>query len=361
MYGVSIFLNEGSPEIWESYLQEMSQAGAAGIFTSLHIPEDDPAVYQERLKALGGLAKKYQMELVADVSPKSLSYLGYDWETAAGLIRWGVTGLRVDYGIEEEIIAQLSHVMKVALNASTMTEASIQHMKSLGGNLNQMEAWHNYYPRPETGLDLEGFNKKNQWLHQLGIGVMAFVPGEETLRAPLYERLPTLEKHRYSSSFSAFIELAHNEWVDHIYIGDPGLGAKTMEQLKHYHQDNTFLLEAKPAVENRGLLGLLNSGHTNRMDAARDVIRSQESRGYALPGSQSVEPENTAARPKGSITIDNELYGRYQGEVQITKVDLPADTRVNVLGQIHEKDIQLLDYIGGGTAFRFQLSDNRSR
>lgn len=354
MRGVSIFLNEGSEHTWESYLQEMKQIGMTGIFTSLHIPEDDPSVYKARLRALGQLAKKYQLDLVADVSPKSFSYLGCDWDTAGELIAWGVTGLRVDYGMEEKVIADLSHVMKVALNASTITEETIQRIKELGGNLKQMEAWHNYYPRAETGLGLDAFNHKNQWLHQLGVEVMAFIPGEEMLRAPLYERLPTLEKHRYSSCFSAFVELDCNIWIDHVYIGDPGLSNHAIEQFKQYHEQKIFLLGVNFLEENSDLSTMFYQQHTNRIDAARDVIRSQNSRSYASKGNNTVKPMNCLERPRGTVTIDNQLYGRYMGEIQITKVDLPQDERVNVIGYIDETDIPLLDYMEGGASFRFK-------
>ena len=63
----------------------MSNLGCKGIFTSLHIPEDDPSLYATRLKELGSLAKQYKMELVADISPKSLAYLGVTWEKAEKL------------------------------------------------------------------------------------------------------------------------------------------------------------------------------------------------------------------------------------------------------------------------------------
>ncbi|MGG3924217.1 DUF871 domain-containing protein, partial [Geobacillus thermodenitrificans] len=58
-----------------------------------------------------------------------------------------------------------------------------------------------------------------------------------------------------------------------------------------------------------------------------------------------------APRRTGSITIDNERYGRYAGELQITLVDLPADDRVNVIGQVIEEDMPLLRYIHGGRRF----------
>src|SRR5699024_11291014 len=74
-----------------------------------------------------------------------------------------------------------------------------------------IEAWHNYYPRPETGLDKLEFINMNKWLKEKGITVMAFVPGEGDLRGPLFEGLPTLEDHRYKHSLGSALELRSEE------------------------------------------------------------------------------------------------------------------------------------------------------
>lgn len=61
---------------------------------------------------------------------------------------------------------------------------------------------------------------------------------------------------------------------------------------------------------------------------------------------------NTISRKRGSITIDNELYGRYAGEMQIVINDLPEDRKVNVVGMVMEEDVSLLSYIGAGKNFQ---------
>ena len=77
---------------------------------------------------------------------------------------WGITGLRVDYGLSEELIANLSRKMKIALNASTLTEENVNKLKQYNFIPSSVEAWHNFYPRPETGLDTEEFYQRNEWL-----------------------------------------------------------------------------------------------------------------------------------------------------------------------------------------------------
>lgn len=85
------------------------------------------------------------------------------------------------------------------------------------------------------------------------------------------------------------------------------------------------------------------------MDSARDVIRCQEARFKSF---DTIEPFNTTTRQLGSITLDNALYGRYMGEFQLTKTDLPADSRVNVMGQVIPQDISLLPWITAGTPYQ---------
>src|SRR5699024_2382402 len=95
----------------------------------------------------------------------------------------------------------------------------------------------------------------------------------------------------------------------------------------------------------------------NRRDPARDVIRFGKSR-IDLHGHEHLQPMNTVSRKKGSITIDNEKYGRYAGEIHITKTDLKQNDQVNVLGEVVKQDIPLLDYVGGGSQILLQQVKN---
>ncbi|QHS21453.1 DUF871 domain-containing protein [Virgibacillus sp. MSP4-1] len=353
MLGISIYLSNQTLEEQETYIKEMSRLGFNSIFTSLHIPEDNPEDYKQGLADLGKLAMKYRMELFADISPKSLSYLGFNWENADGLKEWGLTGLRVDYGISDETIAQLSNKMTVALNASTITHENMENLRKHGADFSAIEAWHNYYPRPETGLSLEDFNEKNQFLKSEGLTVMAFVPGDGKQRGPVFEGLPTIESHRNRSSFSSFVEFHYNNWMDKIFIGDPSINDSSKRQFADY-SNQVIRLRARCYTEKQEIKNRMLEKQTNRLDPARDVIRSAESRQYGLIGDFPVKPSHTVERTIGSITVDNEKYGRYQGEIQITKRNLPADERVNVIGQVIPEDQHLLPYIKGGTAFQME-------
>ncbi|MBZ5201465.1 DUF871 domain-containing protein [Planomicrobium chinense] len=351
MRGISVYLGEGSPKDLEPYIQNIRKLGFNSIFTSLHIPEEDPSVYEERLRELGALALAYEMELMADISPKSLGHLGFTWDNAEGLVEWGVTGLRIDYGVNEETIAELSGKMKIALNASTLTQEGLARLKAAGLRTEAVEAWHNFYPRPETGLDTQDFYEVNEWLKSKGLTVMAFIPGDGKRRGPLFDGLPTLEEHRSISPFAAYMAFEKSGLVDKILVGDITLSEESLMQFAAYDQ-GVIQLHAESLTENQDLMETAGTVQTNRLDAARDCVRSMESREYGLFGTRRLAPEHTAERPTGSITIDNERYGRYQGEMQITKRALPADERVNVIGRVLPKDLPLIEHIKSGVKFQ---------
>ncbi|WP_028392867.1 DUF871 domain-containing protein [Bacillus cihuensis] len=350
MLGCSVYLGNRSDEEQETYLKEMSQAGFQFIFTSLHILEDDRTHFKDLLKTLGRQARTYNMDLVADISPVSFQLLGFTPDTIEEIKTWGVNRLRLDYGLEPITVAKLSHTMKIALNASTITLDFVQDLLKANINLNQVEAWHNYYPRIETGLDKNDFIKQNIMLKKLGFKVMAFVPGDKLLRGPLNEGLPTLEQHRNEPPFQSFLELIHECNVDKVAIGDISLQKDTLLQFEKM-VDGSIPLRSTIHTQHPPTKSIIALKHHNRMDAARDVIRSKTSRTYTANKNYIIHPENTTERAIGSITIDNERYGRYHGELQIVKKNLPINEKVNVVGRVIEQDINLLKYIKSGQGF----------
>ena len=56
-----------------------------------------------------------------------------------------------------------------------------------------------------------------------------------------------------------------------------------------------------------------------------------------------------------TVTIDNKDYLRYMGEMQITKIDLDCNRKVNIIGSIAGEDLFLLKYMQGGDKMNFIL------
>lgn len=313
MIGVSIYLSKERVEKQEEWLKVAKENGFLSIFTSLHIPEDDPNTYKELIQILGKQALENEMELMVDVSPKSLHHLGISYENVEELLEWGITGLRMDYGITPKEIASVSHKMKVALNASTITEPFWKELLAENIRVDRVEAWHNFYPRPETGLAKSFLQKQNQYLHECGIKTMAFIPGDGEKRGPLYEGLPTLEKHRNMRPLEAYLELVQECDVDKVLIGDISGSLESIQEIA-IASNGIIPVRYQSFINDSEVLKVVEQVHTNRLDPARDVIRSVESR----EGNKVVlQPMNTISRKRGSITIDNELYGRYAGRCKL--------------------------------------------
>ena len=348
MIGVSIYLAKERVKKQEEWLKVAKENGFSSIFTSLHIPEDDPNTYKELIQILGKQALENEMELMVDVSPKSLHHLSMTYENVEELVNWGITGLRMDYGITPKEIARVSHKMKVALNASTITESFWKELITEKIRVENVEAWHNFYPRPETGLAKSFLQKQNEYLHACGIKTMAFIPGDGEKRGPLYEGLPTLEKHRNMRPLEAYLELVKDCGVDKVLIGDISGSLESVQGIASASR-GIIPLRYKSFITDKEVLKIVERVHTNRLDPARDVIRSVESR---EEHKVILQPMHTITRKKGSITIDNELYGRYAGEMQVAIHDLPADEKVNVVGMVVEEDISLLPYVGAGKMFQ---------
>lgn len=357
MFGVSVFLGEALTIETKAYLQAMKDSGFEGVFTSVHIPEEDASQYVKRLKTLGEWTEELGMQLVVDSSGEALRKIGFSFERPEEMLAIGITGLRMDYGITNQISAQVSQSMMVAFNASTITQEDVEELQQFHANFDQMEAWHNYYPRPETGLEKESFSRKNQWLKALGFRVMAFVPGNETLRGPLFSQLPTLEKHRGLHPLASTIELLEDCAVDAVYIGDPTIDDRTKQQFFYYIKKQTLLFSIEEVPETNYLAAIVGN-HQNRWDAARDVIRSADARFKTI---STIEPQHTNDRVKGSITLDNKLYGRYMGEIQLVKRPLFKDEKVNIVAHVIPEDLSLIDWCKAGQLFELQPIQNNER
>lgn len=348
MIGFSCYLNDSATEQQAAYLKQMQQAGFTGVFTSLQLSEAKPEIIRQRLDQLVANCHQLGLTIMADVSAASLQRLGIALHDGKAIQALGLDGLRIDDGIDMTTVAVLSHTMAIALNASTLSACMIDQLANAKANLRHIEAWHNFYPRPETGLDPAWFAQKNKWLHALGFKTMAFISGDAQQRGPLFAGLPTLEAHRGLLPLAAYLELRQLA-IDHVYVGDPQLSPRSIAAFQAYVHDQVLLIQVQTDDER-----LLHLTWHSRPDIAQKVVRLAEARLehiFATP-----QPAQTDPRPRGSITLDNSAYGCYAGELQLTRCDLPADPRVNVIGKIEPSNLPLLDQIGPHQAIRFKIS-----
>lgn len=328
--------------ILKSKLSSLYSEGSF-IFTSLHIEEEiKQPHYVDTVFEMTQALKTMGYRIIADVSPRTLNALNVpDFKTLVETYHLDV--LRCDFGFTFDDLIEIGSYCDLCVNAS-MSEDGLVDLKSKISH--QLTAMHNFYPRPETGLDLDQLKLKNKVFQDHAISLYAFIPSDiDPRRGPLYSGLPTCEVHRTTSPLVGIIDCLENG-IDHVIVGDGVLSDHQVEVCQCYLQNRVITLPC----EINDLEQLKNhSVMTIRSDSPKDVLRLLESRLYATSG-QSISPHNTIHRSRGSITLDNELYLRYSGEVQILKKEFNADERVNVIGKV--KDLQLLDRCQPGMKLR---------
>ncbi|GFR36440.1 DUF871 domain-containing protein [Thermobrachium celere] len=350
--GISVYLGLGySVEQLIEYINKAGHFGFTKVFTSLHIPEANYKNFMTELRLVLNECKRNNMDVSVDISPNTLKFLNLDLESLLKLKDMGINRIRVDFGFTDREIALLSKMyddLIIEINASTITEEFLNNLNKYDANFKNINAFHNYYPRQNTGLSIETFNKKNKILKEHGIGISAFIPSNINKRGPIYEGLPTLEMHRFKKPHIAAKHL-FALGVDNIYFGDFIPSDEELKTVGEVDEDILVLrLETlnNSKLENKILFDYI---HQNRLDEAQDVIRSTVYRDTQ----QSIEANNNINREYGSVTIDNKYYLRYSGELQICKRNLPKDDRVNVVSKVIEEELFLIDYIKEGTRFRF--------
>lgn len=318
------------------------------VFTSFHIQEEFDDNYTAAATKMCCWLKDAGFRIMGDVSPKTLRTFSKTSITdfAADM---NLDILRLDYGFELDEIIAISRQYPIAFNASTVDLTAARRIAEAGG---QVYAMHNFYPRPETALDDAQFTVINNNLTSLGIKVLAFIPGDEDKRGPVFEGLPTLEKHRRFPPYVAYMDMAVNFRLRDIFIGDMQLSMRQLQLIRHYCQTGIISVPAELALQHHNLYDQV---FTIRPDSPLTVKRLQESREYSCPGA-SLEPKDCAIRKAGSVTMDNKLYGRYSGEVQILGKDYPQDDRVNIIGNIAADYLEIIRCLPNGSKMQLVRS-----
>lgn len=340
LIGYSVFLST-----FEKQKEQLASLYNEGnfIFTSFHISEECDNTYIQRAKDMCSYLNTCGYRIIADVSRNTLKL--FHTESLIDLARLlNISILRIDYGFTEDEICNLAREFPICINASTVTIDIIDKLASLSLDVYAM---HNYYPRPETGLDEEQFHIRNEMLSSKGFKILAFIPGDVDKRGPIYEGLPTLESHRYISPYAAFIDLI-SYGIDGIFIGDGIISHFQANMITQYLNSNVYSI---PVIFEKEYEYLYNKEFTIRIDSPRWSKRLLESRENC--NGQDILPKYCSERITGSITMDNNLYQRYSGEIQVIVESLPADEKVNVIGQVPKEYHLLLNHIRNGSKIHF--------
>ena len=345
--GISLYMGSGLATNIQ-IIDKAHAAGASFAFTSLQIPEETDIDQASETRRLLQLCREANLNLIADISPRTLAKLGYS--SLSELKGTGIDYVRLDFGFSAAETVELSHDFHVVFNASTISKQDILAWRSAGADFTRFAACHNYYPKPLTGLSIERVANINRGLSELGFTTMAFIPGDKTLRGPLYEGLPTVEAHRGDTADQLAIDALEllEAKTDIVMVGDPDLSTRAWQRLTELSRGYVSL---RASIED-SYAYVRQQIHHDRPDSSAYVIRSQESRGYAQLAQRSFDPQPYEQRLLGSISVGNIGYARYAGELEIARCNLPHEERVNIIGKIADDDLPFLPHINSGFGFK---------
>ena len=346
--GISVYtgLNCSLEENLE-LIEMAASLGLRRLFTSVLISE--AAESEVEFATILAAAIENDFEIILDVTPETISSFDFalDFEQITP---------RLDDGFNPMQVAALSHIRRIMLNASTVTEELSLALTDLEANFSNISALHNFYPHVHTGLDVKYFQHQNSLLKNFGVEIGAFVASLAGRRRPPFkEGLPTIESTRdYPTDFAARYLTALG--VDFILISD---SLPTVDECNSIASLNTgeVVLEVHHLTTEPDPLKLLSQKLYTRPELSPAVIRTANSRTLTKELELVINPANDTPKPRdlGDVTIDNSSFGRYMGELQIVKSTLPPDSRVNTVAKVSKSDLLLLDSLTPNTAFAFRF------
>lgn len=343
--GCSIYTSYDQYQV-DEFLRVAKKIGMKYVFTSLHIPEESQEVLSF-LEPLLQKAHRLGLEVIADISPVSLQRLGLSH--IEDLLGWNMDWWRVDYGFDIHELVKLHAKTGLMINASLANRAYMQELTQRIHTTKRLAACHNFYPKPFSGMSTEYIQRQNELCHDFGIPVFGFIAGDGQKRGPIEKGLPTVEETRWVRPMQAALLLWKECGCDVVLVGDPTCSLQSQFELANLTQ-NRVSLRVQLHIEEQHWYHQIQE---ERMDSSPYVIRSVTSRPYALQGTNVASRPTAERRKAGSIWQANHLYQRYSGEIEIARVDLPADPWQNEVGEVCQEDIGLLPYIRSGLQYFF--------
>lgn len=346
--GISVYPQFTSMEDIKAQLNRAAALGYTRVFTSLQL--DNLGFKNSRLdlkeyRQLTQYAHSLNYIIHADINREIFEEIGATVDDLSLLKDFGIDVLRLDYGFSEEEIIRLSlNNEGVIIEDNPIDHESVFKRASSikeSGNPNQLRYCHNFFPLDGTGLDFNETESLTEEFNLLGYSCGIFITSQSS---PAYlskhsHGVCTIEDQRYVPSHIAFQELRNTQMYDVIFLGDVYPSLLDLEKVAEVNRHDYCTLEAYlenelPLVQKELILKTL---HVNRLDTPAQVVRSTQTRKKV-----TVEPNRCIARPFLTLTIENELAERYEGEIQIALKDLAPSILANCVGMIKPSCQRLL-------------------
>ncbi len=360
MLGISIYPEKEKTKETLDYISLAAKYGFKRIFTCLLSVNDSKANIKKEFKKIISHARKLNMEVILDIAPRVFKDLGISYDDLGFFAELEATGIRLDEGFDGLKEAQMTYNkydLDIEINMSSGTKY-VDNILSFNPNKKKLIGCHNFYPMQYSGLSLEHFTKTSLQYKELGIRSAAFVSSNSADHGPwpvMDKGLCTLEMHR---GLPITTQVKHHlmmQLVDDIIIANAFASEEELKAISEI-KEPTFDIEwvSKPTKIEKDIV--LNEPHVNRGDLSEYLIRSTQSR--IKYKNEQFKPKNNLEKiEKGYITIGNDNFGQYKGELHLVKKDhIDENKRKNIVAKIVDHELFLLDYLKPWSVFKIKES-----
>ncbi len=359
MLGISVYPYKENIEETLSYIKKAADLGYGRIFTNLLEVKEDKEALLATMKKVIGFARELGMEVVLDVNPAVFEQLHISYQNLDFFADMNATGIRLDTsfdGLVESFLTYEHNHLDIEVNISNDT-AYVENILRYRPNAKKLIGCHNFYPQRFTGLGYDYFKKCSLKYKKLGLRTAAFINSHEASHGPHphTDGLCSLEMHRDKPIVVQAKHLVALGCIDDIIIANAFASDAELEAVSRVEQDQIVLdvvFNNSVSPEEKNLV--LQEQHINRGDISDYMIRSTFIR--LAYKNKSIPANGTQDKVQyGDITIGNDSFGQYRGELNIVLQDMPDKGHYkNVVGRIVEEELFLLSYIKPWTKFRFR-------
>ncbi|WP_163652551.1 DUF871 domain-containing protein [Listeria sp. PSOL-1] len=353
--GISVFPQHVPLEESISYIEMAAKYGFSRIFTCL-ISANDQEEFT-KLKIICKRAKELGYEIIADVDPTVFASLNITYQELGYFKKIGLSGLRLDLGFsgaEEAAMSFDEHDLKIELNISNGTKY-VENILSYQANVQNIIGCHNFYPRKYTGLSREHLLRTSRQFKKKNLRTAAFVSSNYGKYGPWFVvdgGLPTLEEHRGKDIAIQAKDLFNTGLIDDILVGNMFASEEELKALSQLNRNELELcvefLSDTTAIEKEVVL---TQKHFNRGDVSEYMLRSTMTRvNYK---DHHFTAHDTKQIECGDVTIDNNGYERYKGELQVALKAMENSGNTNIVARVIPKERYLLEMVKPWQHFRF--------
>lgn len=325
MLAFAIYLDQALTAADYNYLLAMRNAGFEEVYTNLQTTVEAEAL-RTRLLELSKWCGNLSLKLELAASVQELATLGFDLNNVGQIQSLHINSLKLPADTPINLVAKLSKSLTVILDANSMNDELVSELHEYSAAFEHLKLGYGNYPYVETGIAEDWFVMRNQQLKKLGFEIEAFVSSGNG-----DEQHTTLEKLRNVNPLAAMLKLQTS--CNKIIVGDH-LDNNKVAAFSNYLKKGmvTFKLISEQEI-------LFDHVWHSDNYIAENLLMLGKIDDYRVP------IKEREARPAGTVACTNELYTGFSNYLQISKVTLPADKRITVLGHISPEDLPLLAVI----------------